>query len=358
MYNSLDGFSVNLVGGWFKTAPPGPIPIGVSISPAAILATSGSRAFSLTYDNQGRVPGWRFLAIAGYDHNTRAPYFGLGNATAVNDSLQSANGGDTHFYRYALQRTTGIAAVEHRIAGPLRVHVGAQYRRYRAEPLGGLPTAFGADVAGGVTADTGSRTGVEVRGALIFDTRNEEATPSSGLFVAVIGARAVKGAGDFDYSRGAVDVREYFPLNADSTVVLASRQTVTVSSDAIPFYVAAERLTTWRPEDGFGGATTLRQNLPGRWVGPNDALASLDLRYKYWDSALGLTPIRLWLVTHADVGRVWGWGSAAKFGWQDLHSGYGVGLMLQVSRASVFGVEVGYSPDAHIQFGTTATLGY
>ncbi len=355
-YNSLDGLSINLSGGWFKSAPPGPIPSGASISPYATLATSGNRAVSLTYDNQGRVPGWRFLAIGGYEHLARAPYFGLGNASLVNDSLESANGGDAHYYRYALERTTGIAAIERRLAGPLRLHVGAQYRHYRAETLGGLPTALGADLAGGVTSDTGSRNGLEVRAALILDTRDEEASPSRGLVIAVIGAKALKPAGDFDYSRAAVDVLEFIPLKADSTLVLAARQAVQVTSGAVPFYVAYERLSTWKPEDGFGGATTLRQNIPGRWLAPNNALASLDLRYKYWNFALGLSPIRLWLVAHADVGRVWDAGE--RFQWSDLHSGYGVGAIAQLGRASLFGLEVGWSPDAHLQFSTTGTLGY
>jgi hypothetical protein len=135
-----------------------------------------------------------------------------------------------------------------------------------------------------------------------------------------------------------------------------ARQAVQISRDTLPFYVAYERLTTWRPEDGFGGATTLRQNLPGRWLGPNNALASLDLRYKWWDAAIGLTPIRLWLVAHADAGRVWS--GSERFQWSGLHSGYGVGAISQFGRATFFGLEVGWSPDAHIQFQTTVTLGY
>lgn len=355
-YNSLEGLSINLTGGWYKGAPAGPIPAGVSFSPSASLATSGSRAFSLTWDNRGRVPGWRFLLLAGYEHLTRAPYFGLGNATVVNDSLESANGGDTHYYRYELRRTTGIAAVERRIVGPLRAHLGAQYRRYRAEPLGGPPTALGADLGRGLTADTGSTTGLEIRGALIFDTRDEEASPDCGVYVALIGARGMKEIGTLAYTRAAVDIREFIPLDADSVLVISARQVVQVSNGAIPFYIAYERLTSWLPEDGFGGTTTLRQNLPGRWLAPNNALASLDLRYKYWDSGVGLTPIRLWLVAHADAGRVWNAGE--RFQWSGLHSGYGVGVIAQVGRASFFGLELGYSPDAHTQFSTTATLGY
>jgi len=356
MYNSLEGLSINLTGGWSKPAPRGPIPTGVSIAPSASLATSGSSTISLTYDNSGRIPGWRLLAIVGYEHLNRAPYFGLGNATIVNDSLESANGGDPHYYRYALTRTTGIAAVQRRIIGPLRLQAGAQWRHYGVATLGGAPTALGADLARGVTADTGKYTSVEIHGALILDTRDEEASASHGVLLQVVVARALKGPGDFDYTRWDADAREYISLAYDSTIVLTFRQAVDVAHGYLPFPIAYERLTTWRPEDGFGGTTTLRQNLPGRWLAPNDALGSVDLRYKWWDSSLGLTPLRLWLVVHADAGRVWE--ENERFRWSGLHSGYGTGAIAQLGRGTFFGLEIGYSPDAHIQFNTTVTLGY
>jgi len=356
MYNSLEGLSINLAGGWSKSAPRGPIPTGVSITPYVSLATSGSRTFSLTWDNSGRIPGWRLLAIVGYEHLTRAPYFGLGNATVVNDSLESANGGDAHYYRYALTRTTGIAGVQRRIVGPLRAQLGAQWRRYGVGPLGGAPTALGADLAGGATADTGKYTSVEVHGALILDTRDEEASASHGFMVSLAVAHALKGPGDFDYTRWGVEAREYVALAYDSTIVLTSRQALDLAHGHLPFAIAYERLTTWLPEDGFGGATTLRQNLPGRWLGPNDALGSVDLRYKWWDGAIGLTPLRLWLVVHADAGKVWE--ENERFSWSGLHSGYGTGAIAQLGRGTFFGMELGYSPDAGVQFNTTVTLGY
>jgi outer membrane protein assembly factor BamA len=353
-FNALDGLGIELSGGWWKSAPPGPIPTGATISPGASISFSGTRALSLTYDNPGRVPGWRFLAIAAYERFERAPYFGLGNATAIDDSLESANGGDQHYYRYSLTRMSGIAAVERRVVGALRAHVGVQVRRYRAVPLGGAPTALGADLASGAVADTGSSTNVELRGALLFDTRDEEASPSRGVFLEAIGARAPKGAGDFTYTRLAFGAREFIPVSLET--ILAFRQSVQLARGALPFYIAFERLTSWLPEDGFGGTTTLRQNIPGRWLGPNDALASVDLRHKYWDAAIGISPIRLWLVAHADVGRVWNEGE--RFAWSGLHTGYGAGAILQFGRAAMFGTELGWSPDAHVQFNTTVTLGY
>jgi hypothetical protein len=353
-YDALEGFGVMLVGGWWKPAPPGPIPVGATISPGASISTSGTTTLSLTYDNRGRVPGWRFLGIVGYERFQRAPYFGIGNASTRSDSLQAANGGARHYYRYSLTRTTALGAVERRIAGPLRAHLGVQYRRYRAVPLGGAPTALGTDVADGTVDDTGSATSVELRGGLLFDTRDEEASASRGLFLEAIVAQAIRGPGDFAYTRWAFEASEYLPVAGET--VLAFRQAVQLAPRPLPFYVAYERLTSWLPEDGFGGATTLRQNIPGRWLGDNTALGSVDLRYKYWDAAIGASPVRLWLVAHADAGRVWN--ADQRFRWSGFHAGYGIGAIGQFGRASLFGIELGWSPDAHLLFSTTVSLGY
>ena len=51
MYSSVEGLSLNLTGGWFKSAPRGPIPTGISIAPSASVATSGSSTFSFTWDD-------------------------------------------------------------------------------------------------------------------------------------------------------------------------------------------------------------------------------------------------------------------------------------------------------------------
>ncbi len=353
-YNALEGLGVELVGGWWKSAPPGPIPTGATISPGATISTSGTRTVSLTYNNPGRVPGWRFLGLAGYELFQRAPYFGLGDASVRDPALEAANGGEQHYYRYSLTRTTALAAVERRVAGALRAHVGVQYRHYRAMPLGGAPTALGADLASGVASDTGSSNSVEVRAGLLFDTRDEEASPGRGVFVQAMGARALKGPGDFAFTRWAFGASEYLPFSIET--ILTFRQAVQLARGGIPFYVAYERLTDWLPADGFGGATTLRQNIPGRWLAANNALVSVDLRHKYWDAAIGISPMRLWTVLHADVGRVWNEGE--RFDVSGLHTGYGTGLIFQFGRSALFGLELGWSPDQHIAFSTTVSLGY
>ncbi|MBI1723202.1 MAG: BamA/TamA family outer membrane protein [Gemmatimonadetes bacterium] len=354
-YNSLEGLAVSITGGWRKAPSPGPIPVGISIEPTAWISTSGTRGIQLTLDYSGRWPGWRFLAIGGAQRGRRAPFYGIGNATVVNDSLEEANGGIAHYYRYSLVRTTGLAAIRRRITGPLHVQVGGQWRHYAARTLDGQPTALGDTIAAGFTrSDTGSATSVELRGGLLFDTRDEEASPSRGIFLEALAARGLDGAGDFAYTRWAFGAREFIPVGTLTT--LALRQSVELADGHLPFYIAYERLTAWRPEDGFGGPTTLRANRPGRWIGPNKALASVDLRYRRWDASFAGSPFRLWLIAFADLGRVWS--EDERFRARELHSGYGAGFRFQLSKGSLFGMDFGWSPDAHFEFGSALTMAF
>ena len=353
MYNSLEGLELFLSGGWRKAAPPGPIPVGISIEPTAQIATSGTRGVQLVFDQQGRWPGWRLLLSVGSVRAQRTPYFGVGNGSLYEGSLESAYG--LPYYTYSLLRTTALATVRRRVAGPLHVQAGAQWRHYRARPLEGRRSRLADDLAAGVHADTGSADGLEARAGLLFDTRDEEASPSRGVFIEALASRGLRGAGDFSYTRFGLSLREFIPLGWYTS--LAFRQSVEISDGTLPYYVSFERLTSWRPEDGFGGVTTLRTNLPGRWAGPNKALVSIDLRYKKWDFLpTPTTPVRLWLIAFADAGRVWGDGE--RFAARHLHTGYGVGARLQVGRGGIFGFDLGWSPDAHIDFQTAVSMAY
>ncbi len=353
-FNALEGLGVALTGGWRKSAPQGAISTGISIEPSAEISTSGTLGAQLLFDEQGRWHGWRLLLIAGSLREQRAPYFGLGNGSRVADSLTDAYG--TAYPSYSLLRTTGIAAVRRRIAGPFEVLAGAQWRHYRARPLAGRRSRLGDDLAAGVPLDTGSTDGLELRGGLLYDTRDEEASPTRGVFIEALAARALDaGPGQLAYTRYAFGMRAFIPVGEFTS--LAFRQSVELAHGSLPFFVADERLTSWRPEDGFGGVTSLRAHLPGRFTAPNKALLSADLRYRWWDFWLTpTTPVRLWLLAFADVGRVWGDGE--RFSLDHLHPGGGVGTRLQIGRGGLFGFDLGWSPDAHLDFTTALSLAY
>jgi hypothetical protein len=352
-YNTLENLSINATISLRKPPPPGPIPRTGAVELTGRASRSGTRGVQLAFDAPGLWNDWRLLALVSSERAQRAPYYGLGNDTELNDSLEAANG-PVYYYRYSLLRTTGLLAIQRNLTGPFRLHLGSQWRHYRVWPHLDGQTALGDDLAAGLVSDTGRADGVEIRAGLLYDTRDEEASPSRGVLLEAIAAQSLDGPGDFVYRRYLLAAREFLTLGEFTT--LGFRQSVELSSGRIPFYIQYERLTHWRPEDGFGGSTTLRANLPGRWLGPNKAIASVDLRYRKFDAPFPRSPVRLWLLAFADLGRVWGDGDPLDF--DGVHGGAGVGFRFQFSKGGLFGVDIGYGPDAAFEIATAFGFAY
>ncbi len=352
-YNTLERVSLNGVIARRRTPRPGPSPLTASMELQGKISTSGTRGITALFDAPGYWPRWRLLVMGSAERTTRAPYYGLGNVF-IDDSAETANG-DLLFYRYRLVRTTVLAAAQRRVSGPVRALAGLQWRHYRAQPLAGGATRLGEDITAGVVGDTGSTDNLELRAGLLYDTRDEEGSPSRGVYLEAVGAHGLGGLGDFsDYSRWMVGARGFLPLGELTT--LAGRVQYEFANGRIPFFVMYERLTSWRPEDGFGGSLTLRANLPGRWLAPNRALTSVDLRYRKIDIPFPRSPVRLWLLAFADGGLVWLDGERPST--HNLQGGAGVGVRAQYSKSGMFGIDLGYSRDSKFEFATAFQFAY
>jgi hypothetical protein len=292
------------------------------------LAGSGTRGAILTYDAPGAWRDWRLLAQVGAERLERAPFYGAGNGSTIADSLSN------RFYRYSLLRTGALVEVQRHLFGPLRLHAGLQWRHYHARPLPDTG-AFGVYLAG-APADSMPFSVLETRAGLLFDTRDFEATPDRGVFLEAMVAHAARGA---SYDRYLLSAREFAPFGYYQQLVLGLRQTVELASGTVPLAVQFERLTTWYPEDGFGGATSLRLYAPGRFLAPNRAVASVDLRYKVLDAPFPKSPLRLWVLGFADAGRVWDAGQTPS--WSGVHWSAGLGGRIQFGKGTLFGLDIG-----------------
>ena len=341
-YDGDEGLTGHLVAGWRSSPNRRPPPVGMSIGMDARISTSGTMGAVAMLDAPARWHNWRLLGILGAERLRRVPFYGVGNNAPVVDTFPST------YYRYSLQRLTAAAAVQRRLVGPFRLHLATQVRRYRAQPLEDT-TLLGDLVAAGLYSDTASVTGVEVRAGLLFDTRDEEASPTRGVFFEAMAAHAVSG---FDYTRYLGSAREFIHFGDLEQWVLGFRQTAEISTGTMPVFVAYERLTTWYPEDGFGGPTSLRIYSTGRFVAPNRSVFSADLRYKAWDVPYPTAPVRLWLLGFVDVGRLWDQGQDPSL--TDLHWSTGVGGRLQLGKGVLFGADIGRNDEG---FGFAISTG-
>lgn len=352
-YNSLERFGATGVITRRKAPRPGPEPITASLDLQGRLTTSGTRSILLRFDAPGYWRDWRLLALAGAERATRTPYYGLGHVP-ISDSAEAANG-SLPYYRYELLRTTLAGAVQRRVTGPVRALAGVQWRHIRARPLAGGATKLSDDLAAGIVNDTGSTENFEARIGMVYDTRDEEESPARGVFLEAVVAKGLETlGGDLNYTRWMLGARGFLPVGEFTT--LAGRILREGSNRSTPFAVMYERLTSWRPEEAFGGTTTLRANLPGRWLAPNRAIASVDLRYKKIDVPFPRAPIRVWVLAFADAGLLWLDNTSPNF--SDLQAGGGVGARFQYSKSGMFGIDFTYGRDAGLGFATAFQFAY
>ena len=299
--------------------------------------TNGSRSLSLVMDAPGLRRGWRLLGLVRTERLLRTPYFGSRNEDRRSDSLVSLYG--DIYYRYALLRSTLYAAVQHRVAGPVWLHVAAQARHYRTSEIR-QRSLYGDDVAGSLIADTVRHNGLEARLGAMVDTRDDWIVPTRGLFLETVassgwlihdpGSRA-------NYQRFMIGGREYVPLGEKT--VLAMRQRLALSRDTLPFYLAWEQLTSWLPDDGVVGSRFVRLHRAGTRLASDDAIWSIDLRRRLVDIDVAPVPTRVWGIAFADLGLLWE--PHTRPGAQQGQWTVGAGFRLQPTRASLIGIDLG-----------------
>jgi outer membrane protein assembly factor BamA len=328
-WDSDEGLMAHFSFGWRHGPNRRPPAVSKALSLDTRIATSGTRGAYLTYDAPGWWRDWRVLGQLGTERLQRAPFYGAGNSSSVADSLA------TRYYRYSLLRTTVMATVQRRLLGPLRLHTAIAWRHYHARPLN-TASAFGTFVAAGAATDSMPFSVLELRGGLLYDTRDFENTPTRGVFLEAMAAHAASGG---TYDRYLLSAREFVPLGEYQQWVLGFRQTAELASGDLPLAIAYERLTTWYPDDGFGGASSLRLYAPGRFLAPNRAIASFDARHKVLDAPFPTSPYRVWILGFADVGRLWNTGETPSF--SGAHWSAGIGGRLQFGKGSLFGLDVG-----------------
>lgn len=347
-YDGDDGIQGWLLVGYRRPTNRLPPPVSESVMLDARYAQSGTRGASITYDRMGRSRAWRMYLRMASERLNRAPYYGIGNETPEVDSLNAL---DPPYYRYQLLRSTVYGVYERQVFPNVRLHGAMQVRHYRAHPIG-PNTLYAQDIAAGVVPESGSTNTAELRFGAVYDTRDEEATPSRGMFLEGMWTTSF---GDHRYDRFLVSARGFIPLDGWESWILGLRQTTELASGNVPFYVSYERLTTWYLEDGFGGERSLRLQLPGRYVAPNRWVTSVDLRHKLYDLPWPTSPVRLWALAFADAGRLWNTGESPAV--KNAHWSAGIGSRLQISKGTLFGADLG-TTDAGFGWAISATFAF
>jgi len=126
-------------------------------------------------------------------------------------------------------------------------------------------------------------TTTQLKVGLVYDTRDEEPNPTSGMWTEAVIITAPGFLGnDYAYSNLSLTHRHYFPI-VENRLSAAVRFTYQGKiSGEVPYYMLPFYYSTFSTKDGLGGAKTIRGILRNRVVGESVGLTNLELRWKFF----------------------------------------------------------------------------
>jgi hypothetical protein len=147
-----------------------------------------------------------------------------------------------------------------------------------------VPTLYEQYVDAGIIPDDISDGGntIYLKTGLIHDTRDQLANPMKGMWTEgiLIGAPGFIGNGDYGYLQGIFIHRHYLTL-VPNRLSLANRIGYQgVIAGDMPFYMQPFIFSSYKTNDGFGGAKTVRGVRRNRIQGNGIAYGNFELRYK------------------------------------------------------------------------------
>lgn len=184
-----------------------------------------------------------------------------------------------------------------------------------------------------------------LRVGLVYDTRDFEPDPNSGVFLETTHERSSKAFGsNYQFNRTLASARVFYsPFKGTvEKLVFAGRATFSNTTGDAPFYEYRNMWGTEGQVAGLGGRTTLRGYKQDRFIGPAMGFANLELRWKFWGikTAKGST-FDFQVVPFFDIGRVWDRASDANF--KDYKFSQGIGLRIPWNQSTIIYVDHAWS---------------
>jgi outer membrane protein assembly factor BamA len=183
----------------------------------------------------------------------------------------------------------------------------------------------------------------------VWDTRDRETGPRRGTWTELLVQRVSETLGsDHSYTRWTLTDRRYFPLL--DRLVLANRVLVQGVSDDPPLHDLSVIQTSFKQQEGPGGAKTLRGVRKNRYAGRGLLVWNAELRWRAADFRLFGRPFHTVLSAFVDSGRVWE--GDVVFGelLTGLHHGVGGGVRLGMGENFIVALDAGTSAETALPF--------
>jgi len=319
-------------------------PYRFTIQPTILLTSEGRRDFTVFFDAPALLSnGWRMTAFAGSEHQLAQPYYGVGNATEHDESLEAPP--NSYFYRFGRARLRASTDFQHRIGrSSARLLLGAGVSRstFDITPYDSGTTLLATQTGGQTPAP--QRTNF-LRAGLLWDTRDQEIGPHRGTWAEALVQRVDKSLGATeDFTRWTATVRQYVPVA--SRVVFAQRLIAQGIEGDAPFHELPIIQSSFKQQEGLGGSGSIRGLPKDRYIGKALFLSNSELRWRAVDFALFGRQSFVALSGFADAGRVWTDRFDVSTMLSDLHVGYGGGVRLGFGPSFIIATDVGHSNES------------
>jgi outer membrane protein assembly factor BamA len=346
-FNSDEGFGYGVIAELYQYGDGARPPWIWTLQPKIFLTTGGRRDFTLFFDAPHVLPaGWRFAVWLGSEQQIATPYYGVGNTTVYDASRDAENGADPYYYRFGRTRRGVSTSLQHTFVDPrLRILIGLGVSRVGIVPVPkGQGTTLFADEWGGAER---TRWFNSARVGLVWDTRDRETAPRRGAWTELLAQRVDRALGsDADYTRWTFTDRRYVSLTR--TLVFAHRVLLQNVSEGAPVYELFTVQTSFKQQEGLGGANTLRGIPKDRYVGRGLMVWNAELRWRAADFRVVDRPFHVTLSAFLDQGRVWKDGVRIDELLANLHRAIGGGLRLGMGEDFVVAVDAGTSSEASL----------
>lgn len=353
--DSDDGLGYGVLAELYQYGDGTRAPYRWTLQPEIELSTEGRRDFTLFIDAPHALPeGWRVNGFLGIERRPRSPYYGLGNDTPYDESLEASDGPNPHYYDFGRLRRSAIFNLQRQVReSPLWALFGAGMVSTETDPTPEEEgTTLYADEVGS-TVETYWTS--YLRAGLIWDTRDREADPRSGSWSEVVFHWVTESLGaDVEFTRWSVTDRRYYSLT--DRLVFAHRYFLQGVSGDAPAHQLQRVQTSFKQGEGLGGSSTVRGLPKNRYAGKGMLVWNAELRLRVLDFRAIGRPFHVAVSTFLDQGRVWTDGVQLRELLRDLHRGYGAGLHVGMGENFVVTFDVAHSSEATLPF--YVRLGY
>ncbi len=339
-FDSDEGFGYGALVELYQYGQEGLSPYVWSLRPTVFLTTEGRRDFTAFFDAPHLFSdGWRFDVFLGSEKQFATPYYGTGNDSSYDETRDDDQGPNPFFYRFGRTRRSATLNLQHDISDtPLRWLLGTGFVRTTVDPVpdNDGSTFYAEELGTPQTSDWSNY----LRGGLVWDTRDRETGPRSGVWTEILLQRVDESLGaDWSYTRWTFTDRRYFSLGR--RLVFAHRYLLQGVGEGAPVHDLFQVQSSFRQQEGLGGSQTVRGVLKNRFVGRGMLVWNAELRWRAADFTLVGRSFHLVLSAFVDQGRVWEDNVKLDELLTDLHRGFGGGVRVGMGENFIVSLDVG-----------------